>query len=113
MQYAKISSNFTAPLSTTALSPAVGSKTVILPTLGVGITDYLSRYVHVDANFSGFMIPHHGALADADASMSFRYSKLELQVGAKVFYFKTSTHSDFYMKGLLAGPFVGLKFYLN
>jgi len=113
VQYAKIDSNFTAPLSTTATIPAAGSKTIILPSLGVGVTDYLSRYIHVDANASGFMIPHHGALGDADASISFRFSKLELQLGGRLYYFKTSTSSDYYMKGTLAGPIVGLKYYLN
>jgi hypothetical protein len=112
VQYAKIQSIFNAPLSATAFGPATGSKTLILPALGVGIADYLSRDVHFDVNASGFVLPHK-ALGDVDASMSFRFGRLELQLGGKVYYFKTSTGSDFFMKGLLAGPFVGLKFYLN
>ena len=113
VQVAKMDTTFNAPLSTTATSPASGSKTVILPTFGMGVTDYLSRYLHVDANASGFVIPHHSAIGDVDMSISYRVSKFELQAGGKLYYFKTSTHSDFYMKGLIGGPFVGLKFYLN
>lgn len=113
VQYAKIESTFNAPLSTTETSVATGSKTVILPTLGLGITEYFSRNVHFDANASGFTLPHRAALGDVDASLSFRFSKLELQAGGKMYYFKTSPKGDFYMKGMLTGAFVGLKFYLN
>ena len=111
-QVVRMNNDFTAPLSTTATIPASGSKTVILPTLGMGVTDYLSRNLRVEANASGFMIPHHGAIGDVDVMAAYHVSRLELQAGAKLFYFKTSTHADFYMKGLMGGPFVGVKFYL-
>jgi hypothetical protein len=112
-QLVRMLTDFTAPLSATATTPGSGAKTVILPELGLGVTYYLSRNVHFDANASGFDIPHHGALGDVDASISFRYSRFELQGGAKLLYFKTSTHSDFYDKGTMGGPFVGVKFYLG
>lgn len=112
-QLVRMSTDFTSPLSVTATSPGAGSKTVILPTLGMGISDYISRYLRFDANASGFEIPHHGAIGDVNASISYRISKFEVQGGARLYYFKTSTNSDFYMKGLMGGPFVGVKFYLD
>ena len=112
VQFANINSSFNAPLSLTDTSVGAGSKTVILPSLGLGITEYLSRYVHLDVNGSGFAIPHHG-IADADGSINYRISRLEFQVGGRFFYFKTGTKGDFYMKGNLGGAFVGLKLFLN
>lgn len=112
-QVARMSTGFAAPLSTTATTPAAGSKTVVLPTLGLGISYYLAKDLRFDADASGFMIPHHGAIGDVNTAMSYRFSRLELQLGAKLYYFKTSTHADFYMKGLMGGPFIGVKFYLN
>jgi len=112
-QVTRIEANFNAPLSTTATIPAGGSKTVVLPTIGMGVSYYLSKNLRFDADASGFLIPHHGAIGDVDSSIGYRISKLEFQVGAKLYYFKTSTHSDFYMKELFGGPFVGVKFFLN
>jgi hypothetical protein len=111
-QIVRMSTDFTSPLSATATIPGAGSKTVILPTLGMGISYYLKRSVRFDAEASGFEIPHHGALGDVNVSLSYRISRLELQGGARLYYFKTSTNSDFYDKGLMGGPFVGVKFYL-
>ena len=112
VQVVRMNTDFTAPLSLTATLPGAGSKTVVLPTLGVGVSDYLSRNVRVDADASGFFIPHHGSIGDADLSIAYRVSRVELQAGAKLYYFKTSTHADFYVRGLMGGPFVGVKFYL-
>jgi hypothetical protein len=112
-QVLRMDTNFTSPLSATATIPAAGSKTVILPTLGMGVSDYISRYLRLDANASGFEIPHHGAIGDVDVSINYRISKFEVQGGARLYYFKTSTNADFYDKGLMGGPYVGLKFYLN
>ena len=88
-----------------------GSKNVILPTLGLGVSEYVSRHVRLDANASGFTIPHHSTIWDGDASANFRYGHWELRVGAKAFHFKTSTQSDFFFKQTLASGFVGVRWY--
>jgi hypothetical protein len=113
VQYVNIKSTFNAPLSTTDTSVATGSKNIILPTLGVGITEYFSRNVRLDVNASGFGIPHHAVLADVEAAPAVRVGRLELRGGVKLFYFKTSPNADFYMSGRLLGAFAGVRFYLN
>jgi hypothetical protein len=110
-QYASVKSTFDAPLSTNAPSPGMGSKSIYLPGLGIGITEYLSKNLRVEALASGFDIPSHAALANAEADIAYKFSRLELRAGGKFFYFKTSPQADFYMKGTLAGGFAGLRFY--
>jgi hypothetical protein len=110
-QYASVKSTFDAPLSANPPSPGTGSKSIYLPGLGLGVTEYLSNNFRVEALASGFDIPSHAALANAEADIAYKFGRLELRVGGKVFYFKTSPQGDFYMKGLLSGGFAGLRFY--
>src|SRR5262249_12228896 len=112
-QYASIKSTSDPPLSANPPAPGTGSKSVYLPGLGLGITEYLSKNLRVEALASGFAIPSHSALANAEADIAYKFGRLELRVGGKVFYFKTSPQADFYMKGLLAGAFAGLRFYMH
>jgi len=88
-----------------------GSKTVVLPTLGIGLAEYVNRHVRLEVNGSGFAIPHHSTIWDGDASANFRYGHWELRVGAKAFHFKTSTQSDFFLKNTMASGFVGVRWY--
>ena len=110
-QYASVKSTFNAPLSTNPPSPGMGSKSIYLPGLGLGITEYLSKNFRVEALASGFDIPSHAALANAEADIAYKFGRIELRGGGKFFYFKTSPQADFYMKGRLAGGFAGLRFY--
>jgi hypothetical protein len=111
VQYVDAESSFLAPLSTAATPAGSGSHWLILPALGLGVTEYLSNNVRVEANASGFDIPHHAAVGNADADIAYKFGFVELRAGAKLFYFKTSPQADFYMKGRLTGAFVGLRFY--
>ena len=88
-----------------------GTRWFLSPMLGVGVAEYGSRHFRVEANVSGFAIPHHNNIWDADASANFRYGRFELRVGGKAFHFQTSTQSDFFMKGTMGGAFVGLRWY--
>jgi len=90
---------------------AQGSHWFILPSLGIGVAEYVSRHLRVEGNVSGFGIPHHSAQWDADGSVNFRTGHLELRVGGKVFYFRTSAQPEFYMKGTQASAFVGVRWY--
>jgi hypothetical protein len=112
-QYASLKSTFDAPLSANPPSPGTGSKSIYLPGLGLGVTEYLSNNFRIEALASGFDIPSHAALANAEADIAYKFGRLELRVGGKVFYYKTSPQADFYMKGLLAGGFAGLRFYMH
>jgi hypothetical protein len=110
-QYASVKSTFDAPLSTNPPAPGMGSKSIYLPGLGIGITEYLSKNARVEALVSGFDIPSHAALANGEADIAYKFGRIELRAGGKFFYFKTSPQADFYMKGTLAGAFAGLRFY--
>jgi hypothetical protein len=112
-QFVKATSTFSAPLSADPTNIGTGSKTIILPTLGLGITEYFSPDFRVDINASGFGIPHHAAIADGEAALAYKVSRIELRGGFKGFYFKSSPKGDFYMRGRLVGGFVGIRLYLD
>ncbi len=88
-----------------------GSHAFITPDIGIGVTQYLSPHFRLEANASGFTIPHHTTVWDADASMNLRSGHFELRLGARAFHFKTSTQEEFYMRGTLASAFVGVRWY--
>ncbi|HWB84313.1 MAG TPA: hypothetical protein VG675_09250 [Bryobacteraceae bacterium] len=90
-----------------------GSRWFIYPTLGLGVEDRLSRHVRLEAEASGFAIPHHAAIWDAHALAAFRAGHIEFQIGAKGFHYKTSTKQDQYFHGTLRGAFVGLQYYFE
>jgi hypothetical protein len=110
-QYASVKSTFDAPLNTNPPTPGTGSKSIYLPGLGLGVTEYLSKNFRVEVLASGFAIPNHSGLANAEADIAYKFSRIELRAGGKFFYFKSSPQADFYMKGTLAGGFAGVRFY--
>ncbi|MBV8730741.1 MAG: hypothetical protein JO336_13135 [Acidobacteriia bacterium] len=111
VQYASVNSSFLAPESTNVNPTGSGSKTIILPALGLGVTEYFAKNARVEANASGFAIPGHSALANVDADVAYKFGILEIRAGAKLFYFKSSPKSDFDLKGRLTGAFVGIRLY--
>ena len=88
-----------------------GTKSLVLPSFGIGLSQYLSRHVRLEGNASGFAIPHHATTWDADASLNLRAGHWELRVGAKALHFKTSTKADFFLRGTQTSGFVGLRWY--
>ncbi|HEY1240332.1 MAG TPA: hypothetical protein VGF16_07225 [Bryobacteraceae bacterium] len=114
-QYTHMTTAFDAPLKSTDNGPntASGNKTLYAPTLGLGIDYYVTPHFRVEANGTGFMIPHRWTIWDTDASMAYRVGKVELRLGGKAFHFRTSPKSDYYLRGTLAGAFVGVRFFFN
>ncbi len=88
-----------------------GSHWFMTPSIGIGLTQYVSRHLRLEANASGFTIPRHTTTWDADASANFRAGHFELRVGVKAFHFKTSTQAEFFMHGTQSSGFVGLRWY--
>jgi hypothetical protein len=88
-----------------------GTRAFFSPTLGVGVAKYFSRNFRLEANATGFAIPHHTTIWDTDASANLRLGHFELRVGAKAFHFKTSTQAEFFVKNTMASAFVGLRWY--
>ena len=92
---------------------AAQTKSLILPTLGAELEQAPFRHFRYEVKASGFGIPHHGDIWDAEGSLAFRFGKLEMLVGAKAFHFKTSPKADEYFTDTLAGPYAGLRWYLT
>ena len=83
------------------------------PTFGLGATEYVSSHLRLELDASGFGIPRHTDIWDADASANFRVGHFELRVGAKAFHWKTSTNADFYTRNTMASAFVGIRVNLD
>jgi hypothetical protein len=117
VQYLSVSSNYDAPVrsatpdsSGNLTSYATnGGKSFISPTLGLGLTEYASRNFRIELNVAGFDVPHHFAIGDADASASYRLGRIEIRVGGKGLYIKTSPQADYYFRGRVVGAFVGVR----
>ncbi len=90
-----------------------GTRAFVYPTFGLAPSYYITRNFRIEANASGFGIPHHAAIWDADASANFRFGHFELKVGAKAFHFKTSPQAEFYLWNTMASGVVGLRWYSN
>lgn len=117
MQYVAIRSIFDAPVKSSTPDSdgnltsyqTLGSRSFFTPTLGLGVAEYASRNFRLEANASGFMIPHHNAIGDVDATISYRVGHIEARAGVKGFYFKTSPKSEYYLRGMMGGAFVGIR----
>jgi hypothetical protein len=119
VQYISVKTTFDAPVRSatpdsagnfTSFS-ALGSKGYITPALGLGFHEYATRSFRLEANVSGFMLPHRWQLLDSDATIAYRAGHLELRAGAKAFLFRTSPKSDYFFRGTVGGVMVGLRWY--
>ena len=90
---------------------ASSSKWFMLPTFGASATEYFTHNIRFEASADGFAIPHHSTLYEGESTLNIRVSHIELRGGAKLFHYKTSTNSDFYLRGNLASVFFGIRWY--
>jgi hypothetical protein len=126
VQYLNFTSGFDAPYlpltdsSGNPLTDASGnllsyattaSKWFVSPLLGLGVSQYYGRHLRLEANASGFDIPHHNNTWNADASANVRYGHFELSVGGKGFHFQTSRQADVYFRSTTFGVFAGIRWY--
>src|SRR5262245_21585542 len=81
------------------------------PEFGVGLAYYSGRHFRLEANGAGFAFPKRTSIWDADASANVRYGRFAVRFGAKGFHFKTSTNSDFFMRGTFYSGFAGIRWY--
>ncbi len=89
-----------------------GTKHIISPEFGLGFSYYPSRHVRIEIEGSGFGFPHHYYVWDGDASVNYRVMRhFEIRAGARGYGFKTSTDSDYYIKGNYLSAFVGVRWY--
>ena len=121
MHYLSVSSNYDAPIRSVTPDSSgnltsyatTGSKSFFSPALGLGLTEYASRNLRIELNVAGFDIPHHFAIGDAEALAAYRVGRLEIRVGARGMYFKTSPQADYYFRGRPVGAFVGLRWCMD
>lgn len=90
-----------------------GSQHVFLPTLGGELEQSLGGKFRWEIKGSGFGIPHHSVIWDAQADIAFRLNKFELIAGEKAYHFKSSPQGDQYVEDTLQGVFVGLRYYVG
>jgi hypothetical protein len=83
----------------------------ISPAIGLGASEYVSRHLRLEMNATGFAIPHHSTIWDADATANIRFGHIELRVGGKAFHFKTSPAQEFFARSTLGSAFVGVRWY--
>jgi len=128
LQYVDVLTGFDAPLlPTTSASggglvnsagqpvsyQVTGSKWFLTPTLGLGATEYLTKFIRLELNASGFAIPRHWTIWDTEGSLNFRFGHFELGGGVRAFHIKTSTSANYYVRGTLLTPQVSLRWFLK
>jgi hypothetical protein len=118
VEYTSVKTTIDAPLkpisvdsSGTAISnTGAGDRWFIFPTFGAALDKTLARHFIVEGRASGFGIPHRAATWDAEASARYQIGRVDVIAGYRGFYFKTSPQGDQYIRGLLAGASVGLRY---
>ena len=119
VQFDTISTNVSAPFKpvttdssgNTDYNAASGSKNLIYPTFGLELEERLNHYFRWEVKASGFGIPHHAGIWDAQASLAFRIKSAELLAGEKAYHFKTSPQGVEYFADTLSGAYVGIRYY--
>jgi hypothetical protein len=118
LQYTTMRAATDAPLEPTTDADGnfvnhAGGKThwFLYPSLGMGIEYMLSKSVRFEMKGSGFYVPNHANIWDADARLAYRKGRLELGLGGRAFHFKTSSQPEELFRGTLPGVYVGARWY--
>jgi hypothetical protein len=93
------------------INPATGTKSLFLPTFGLGLEHTLSRHFRWEVRGSGFGLWHRADIVDAEGALAFRVSHVELLAGGRYYHFKTSPKAAQFDTQSLYGPYVSLRFY--
>jgi hypothetical protein len=89
-----------------------GTKHIISPEFGLGLSYYPSRHVRFEVTGTGFGFVHRYYIWDGEAALSYRVmNHFEIRAGGKGLGFKTSTDSDYYIKGNYLSAFIGIRWY--
>jgi hypothetical protein len=119
VQYTTVHTTIDAPLKTVVNDSSgnpipnngAGTRWLILPSLGLGIEHSVGKAFRVEAQASGFVIPYHAVIWDAEAAAAIRARHLEILLGYKAFHFKTSPKQAEYVTSTMYGPYVGIRWY--
>jgi hypothetical protein len=128
VQYTQINSAFDAPLDyydsngnlilDSAGNPinlsASKYEHILSPMLGLAPSYYPSRHFRIEAEATGFGLPHHYYIWNGDIALSYRVlNHFEIRAGERAFGFKTSTNADYFVRGRWAAVFFGIRWYSN
>jgi hypothetical protein len=107
---ARVDAPFDTTLASSSTFPSVdGSRFVVLPALGAALQYAATPNFHFELRGSGFGIPHHADTADAEGTIAYRVSHIEVVAGGRLYEWKTSPQNAEYFRGLITGGFVGLR----
>ena len=93
------------------LNPAGATKSVLLPTFGVGLDQTVNSHFRWEVRGSGWALPHRSMLGDTEVAIAYRYGHVELVGGARLYHFRTTRRADHFIDGTVYGPYVGLRLY--
>ena len=128
VQYTQIDSTFDSPLEyydsngnpvldTNGIPVKLSAgryRHIFSPMFGLGTYYYPSRHFRVEFNGSGFGWPHRFSIWDTDGSLNIRVvPHFEIRLGGRAFGFKTSPNASYFLKGIFASAFVGVRWYSN
>jgi hypothetical protein len=119
VQWISVSTTIDAPLvaavedssGNVTYETAVGSRQVILPTIGLAAEYALTPHLLLRADASGFGLPHRADIWDANATVSYRRRKWEILAGFKAVHFKTTPQQTEFIADTLSGGFVGVNWH--
>jgi hypothetical protein len=119
VQWISVSTTIDAPLVPASVDSsgnittetAIGSRQVILPTIGLAAEYALTPHLLFRADASGFGLPHRSDIWDADATVSYRRRKWEILAGFKAMHFKTTPQQTEFIADTLSGGFVGVNWH--
>ena len=110
VQYTHINAVIDAPaeIANTQL-PAVGSRQIIYPVLGIGAEYIANKHLYFDARVSAFALPHRAAYWDGSINAVVHTRHIEIFGGYQIFYFKTTPSNDQYFSATLRGAIGGAR----
>jgi hypothetical protein len=111
IRYLKVKSTIDAPLSTsTSLTTGTGSQQIFLPEFGIAAEYALARHVLLRVDGSGFGLPKKSYVWDGNATVSYRHGQWSVEGGFKALGFRTSPAKEVYVRDILQGGFVGIRY---
>lgn len=113
VEWVQIKATTDAPyIDATGVSASTsGTRQIIYPVFGLAAEYAIAPHVLLRASAAGFGIPHKGDLADAEATIAYRWGAWEIRGGGKALHFKTSPNDTEYLGATFAGAFVGLRWH--
>ena len=119
-QYTLIGAHYNAPYEPTTnsagnavVTTAQASQGFIYPAFGAAVERALSKHFRVEAKATGFALPHHATIYDAEALAAYRHGHAEVLFHANAFHFRTSVQQNQYLFATIPSAGLGVRWYLQ